>query len=925
MCVRDGDTEVAVPAARLRALLAALLIRAGDVLSVDELAEAVWDGEPPSGARVTLRSYIKRLRQVLGPALGPRIITRDPGYLIEAGDAELDLRRFEVLCLAGRRAADAGAWQEASDLLAQALALWRGVPLADISSQALRGLEVARLEHLRLQATEWQIEAGLNLGHHGQLVPDLQALVAEHPLRERFHAQLMLALHRCDRPAEALAAYRHARGILVGELGIEPGAGLRRLHERILASDPDLTGPAVQARAAAPRHLPAAVPYFTGRQTELAALTAALLKRSGGTRDAPAEVVISAIGGTAGVGKTALAVCWAHRAAAWFPDGQLYVNLRGYDPGQPMSAADALAGFLRALGVSGRDIPVEQGERAAQYRSLLSGRRVLVVLDNASDAEQVRPLLPGTPSCMTLVTSRDALAGLVAREGASRLALDLLPLDDAVTLLRSLVGQRADEDPWAAAALADRCARLPLALRIAAELAAARPAVPLADLVRELAGQQQRLDLLDAAGDDRTAIRAVFSWSYQNMRPPAARLFRLSGLHPGPDFTVRAVASLAGSTPAMAQRILDELARANVLTEHAPGRFGRHDLLRAYASELAAAAGPRAARRAALGRLLDYYLHTAARADRLLYPQRRAIVLTAPGPGVTPDEPASHSQALAWFDAEHPGLAATVTLAADNGFDVHAWQISFSLETFFYRRGHWQDWSATQNIALAAAYRLGDPYAQTLAHCGVANAQIHSGCPAEALRHLVTALRLREEAGDLFGQARIHLYAAQALERQARFREALARSEQALRLAQTVGPSAISLQAEALNQRGWALAMLGRYPQALRYCQRAVAMNQKAGNEHQQPGAFDSLAYVHRHLGHHAEAADCYRRAIDLFDQLGHRHQKAETLVYLGEAYHTNRNLAAARQAWIQALAILDDLHHPDAEPLRAKLYPPAC
>jgi tetratricopeptide (TPR) repeat protein len=417
----------------------------------------------------------------------------------------------------------------------------------------------------------------------------------------------------------------------------------------------------------------------------------------------------------------------------------------------------------------------------------------------------------------------------------------------------------------------------------------------------------------------------VFSWSYQNLTPAAARLFRLSGLHPGPEFTVRAIASLAGSTPAVAQRILDELVRANVLTEQVPGRFGCHDLLRAYASELAATAGPRAARRAAMGRLLDYYLHTAAKADRLLYPQRRAIALAPPEPGVTPDEPASHSQALAWFDAEHHGLVAAVTLAADNSFDVHAWQIPFSLETFFYRRGHWQDWSATQYTALAAAYRLGDPYAQTLAHSGVANAQIQSGCPAEALRHLVTALRLREEAGDLFGQARVHLYAALALERQARFPEALALARQALQLARTAGPSALSLQAEALNQLGWALAMLGRYPQALRYCQRAVAMSQKAGNEHHQPAAFDSLAYVHRHLGQHAEAADCYHRAIDLFDQLGHRHQKAETLVYLGEAYQANGSPAAARQAWLQALAILDDLHHPDAGPLRAKLYPPVC
>jgi DNA-binding SARP family transcriptional activator/tetratricopeptide (TPR) repeat protein len=921
LCVRDGGAEVTVTAARHRVLLAALVIRAGHVLSMDELAEAVWDGEPSPGARVTLRSYVKRLRQVLGPVLGQRIVARGPGYLITAGDAEVDLKRFEGLCRAGCRACDAGAWQEASDLLTRALGLWRGAPLADIGSQVLQRVEVPRLEQLRLQAAERQIEAGLHLGHHGQLVPGLQALVAEHPLRERFHAQLMLALHRCGRRAEALAVYRQARGILVGELGVEPGPELRQLHQFILTGDPELNAPPVQVPAAVPRQLPAAVPHFAGRQGELAALTA-LLKRPGGA-GTHAAVVISAIGGTAGVGKTALAVHWAHRAAPLFPDGQLYVNLRGYDPGQPVPAADALAGFLRALGVPGQEIPAELEERAARYRSMLSGRQVLVILDNASDVEQVRPLLPGTAACMAVVTSRDALAGLIARDGAARLDLDLLPLHDAVSLLRSLVGRRADEDLEAAARLAAQCARLPLALRIAAELAAARPAIPLAELAWELASRQQRLDLLDAAGDGRTAIRAVFSWSYQNLSQPAARLFRLLGLHPGLDVTVHAAASLASTTPARARRLLDELARAHLLTEQAPGRFGCHDLLRAYAVEQAATTGSRAGRRAAMNRLLDYYLHTAATADRQLYPARRQIALTAPWPGVTPDDLASHGQALAWLDAEHRGLLAAINLAAENGYHVHAWQLAFNLETFFYRRGHWQDWAATQRTALAAAHRLGDQYAQTLAHSGIANALVQVGRPAEALSHLAAALRLREEAGDLYGQARVYLYFGWALESQGRDREALASSRQALRLSQAAGPPAKPVQAEAFNQVGWELAKLGRYPQALSYCQRAVAINEQLGSKHHQPAALDSLAYVYRHLGHHAEAADCYRRAVELFDELGHRYQKAETLAYAGEAYHADGNPAAARRAWEQALAILDDLRHPNAEHLRAKLHQP--
>jgi tetratricopeptide (TPR) repeat protein/DNA-binding XRE family transcriptional regulator len=685
---------------------------------------------------------------------------------------------------------------------------------------------------------------------------------------------------------------------------------------------PPAGGGRSQLPVVVPRQLPPAVPHFTGRGGELIMLTA-LLERLDGAAGTNPAVVIRAIGGTAGVGKTALAVRWAHQVAGAFPDGQLYVNLRGYDPGPPVPAEDALAGFLRALGGPGQDIPAGSDERAARYRSLLAGRRVLVVLDNARDVEQVRPLLPGAPGCLAVVTSRDALAGLIARDGAERLDLGLLPLADAVTLLRSLIGGRADADPEAAAALADQCARLPLALRIAAELAVARPAIPLAELVGELAGQQQRLDLLQAAGDDRTAIRAVFSWSYQNLSQPAARLFRLTGLHPGPDVTACAAASLARISPAAARRLLDELARAHLLTEQVLGRFGCHDLLRAYAIEHATTTGSSPARRAAQGRLLDYYLHTAAAANRLLYPLRRPITLAAPRPGVTPEDLATPDQALAWLDAEHRGLLAAAALAAGNGFDVHAWQLPFYLETFFHRRSHWQDWADTQQTALTAACRLGDRDAQTLAHCGIANAHTQAGRPAEALSHLATALRMCQDAGDVYGQAHVHIYMGRALEYQGRYREALVRSRQCLRLARTAGTQAQPVVADALNQIGWYLAQLGRHRQALGYCQRAVALSQQLGHKHLQPVAFDSLAYVYQHLGHHGEAADCYRRAVELHEELGHRYQKAETLGYVGDAHHADDNLPAARQAWTQALAILDDVHHPDAEPLRAKLHSP--
>jgi transcriptional regulator with XRE-family HTH domain/tetratricopeptide (TPR) repeat protein len=745
---------------------------------------------------------------------------------------------------------------------------------------------------------------------------------------------------------EVLRQYRLAAGLTQEELAARSDLSVRAIRDlerdrtsrpycrtvRLLADALELTdaersglyglardhGSAAVDGLAGPCQLPAEVAQFVGRDRELRALDE-LLDRAC-TRAAGGAVVVSAIVGTAGIGKTALAVHWAHQASARFPGGQLYVNLRGYDTGQPMTAADALAGFLYAFGVAAEGWPRDLDARAGLYRSLVARMRLLIVLDNARDAEQVRPLLPGSPGCLVLITSRGSLGGLAVSEGAHLLTLDVLAVDEAQQLLAGRLGaERVAAEPGPVSDLIGLCARLPLALAIVAARAAARPSWPLAWLTAELRDQSGRLDALDA-GDPATSMRTVLSWSYHQLTPAAARLFRLLGVHPGPDSTVHAAASLARTTPAKARQLLDELTRANLLDEQAPGRFGCHDLLRAYAIDQASTTGSRAASSAALGRLLDYYLHTAAAADRLLRPHRRRIDLVAPRPGVTPEDLASHGQALAWLDAEYRELLAAVTLAADHGFDGHAWQLAFSLETSFYRRGHWQDWAATQRIALEAAYRLGDRDGQSLAHSGVARAQIPLGCPAEALSHLATALCQREEAADVYGQARVHLYASRALECQKRYREALARSRLGLRLAQTAGTHAGSLLADALNQVGWELAVLGRYQQALGYCQQAVALSQQIDERHLEPYALDSLAYVYWHLGHAAEAADCYRRAVELFGEQGLHYRKAQTLAHAGDAHHAVGNQAAAQQAWKEARDILDDLHHPDADTIRAKL-----
>ena len=661
-----------------------------------------------------------------------------------------------------------------------------------------------------------------------------------------------------------------------------------------------------------PRQLPGPARVFVGRERELTILN----DLSGEAGIQPAAVVISAIEGTAGVGKSALAVRWAYQVATEFPDGQLYVNLRGYDPGEPVSPADALAGFLRALGVPGKEIPADLGERAAQFRSILAGRRVLLVLDNAADVGQVRVLLPGNPGCVTVVTSRDRLTGLVAREGAVRLDLDLLPLADAVGLLKQLIGGRVNAEPDAAAALAELCARLPLALRVAAELAATRPATSLAGLVGELA-DQRRLDLLDADGDPHTGVRAVFSWSYQHLDTRAARLFRLLGLLPGPDISASAAASLAGAPPAAVRRGLSELVRAHLITEPTPGRFALHDLLRAYAAEKARSADGEQSRRAATRRVLDYYLHSAHAADKLLNPARDQITML-PCADVQPVRFSEYGQAMAWFQAEHAVLLTITALAVDAGYDAHAWQLPWTMVDFLEFSGHWEDWMNTQRIAVAAARRLGDRAAE--ARCGRAlgYAYARNGRDNDALGQLRQALRLFGETEDPIGQARTHQDLSWLLDHQGRVAEALCQDQIALRLYEQAGH--VRGQANALNAIGWLHAMLGNHAEAVDHCRQALVLHQQFGNRRGEAAALDSLGYACHHLGQHSEAVTCYQRSLGLFRELNDRSNEAEILIHLGDAHQSAGHRGHARDSWRQALDILDDLGHPDADQLRDKL-----
>jgi tetratricopeptide (TPR) repeat protein len=634
--------------------------------------------------------------------------------------------------------------------------------------------------------------------------------------------------------------------------------------------------------------------------------------------DAGTGVVITAIAGTAGVGKTALAVHWAHRVSGRFPDGQLFVNLRGFDPtGVAMKPADAIREFLDAFGITPQQMPTSLEAQAALYRSLLTGRRVLVLLDNAADEDQVRPLLPGSPGCLVIVTSRSQLPGLIVTEGARPVFVDLLSVPEARQLLSRRIGEsRVLAEPRAADDIIALCARLPLALMLVAARAATHPGFRLAALAAELRGAGGSLDAFDGA-DQLTNARAVFSWSYQRLSVPGRGLFRLLGLHFGPDIGTPAVASLAGLPEGQVRAALAELARAHLVTERIPGRFAFHDLLRAYATETAHAHDSEDYRSAARQRMLDHYLHATACADELLHrPRDRPFTLADSTPGVIRENLADHKQALAWFESEYAVLLTALRQAA--GFDAHVWQLAWVLLSYLEYQGHWRDWRDTQLLALEASRRLSDKLGQAHSHRLLGTVSIQLGDHESARAHLQDALGLFGELGDHVGEADAHRNLAVLLDRQERYREAIPHEEQALALYRAAGYGTGA--AMALNGVGWFHAQLGDYRKGLTFCQQAVELQREIGDHFGEAASYDSLGYAHLHLGQRREAIACYEKSIGLYGELGDRYNEADTLGSLGDAYQAFGDSGAARTAWQRALTILEQLGHPHADKIRARM-----
>lgn len=895
--LRAADRMLDVGTPRQQAVLAALAVDAGRPVPIETLVDRVWGDEPPAEARNVLYSHLSRIRRILHQE-NSGISRRSTGYVLDIDPDTVDLHRFTRLVEYGKDPGNSETDRAAA--LDEALRTWRGAPLAAITGDWADQVRAA-WQRRRLDAVAQWADLELRLGRTAAVLDRIPDLVDEYPLAEPLEALLMRALHAAGRDAEALDRYTAVRQRFADQLGTDPGPELRAVYTAILRGEQ--TTPDVATLA----QLPPDTPGFAGRAEQLRRLDRVL--------DEPVTTArIVVLTGTAGVGKTTLAVHWAHTVRERFSDGQLYLNLRGFDPtGSPVTASEAVRGFLEAFQVPRDRVPTTLEAQAGLYRSLLADRRVLVLLDNVRDADQVRALLPGSASSLALVTSRDRLDGLVVA-GARPIPVDLLDDTEAHAMLCARLGtERVRAEPAAAAAIIGLCAHLPLALAVVAARAVTHPGFSLAALAGQLRGGLDEL----AGADETTDPRAVFSWSCRRLSPAAARLFRLLALHPGPDVSTRAAASLAGLPPGKVRPVLAELAQASLITEHSPGRYACHDLLRAYSAELADADETPADRDQATRRMLGHYAYTAYHADGFLDPRREVPpVLTELPDGVEPEKIVDRREAVAWFDAEHRVLL--TALHQDARFDTQVWDLAWSTRRFLTLQGHWHDELDSLSTALAAARRLGDENKQAFAYCYLGNTYVWLGRYDEAHHHLRLALNLYEATHDTIGQAYVHHAFAWLLDKKGNVATAVTHAERALALFRAAEHRAG--EARELNAVGWFQALLGEYAIAVKYCQEALQLQQQLGDTINAAPTWDSLGYAHDKLGDRARAITCYENALDLYRRTGYRIHVADTLVRIADIHHDMGDLAAAREAWRQAHGLLEELGHPDAAGVLEKL-----
>ena len=910
---RIDDRPVELGHARQRCVLAVLLMDANPWLSTDQLLDRAWGERIPRGGRDTLYGYLSRLRRTLRATDEADIVRRPGGYELVVDENAVDVHRFYRLVAD----AQAAGGDDGGALFKEALGLWRGEVCAGLDTPWVHAVR-AELDRQRLTAELDYADLRLRLGRHTDLLADLTSLAAAHPLDERLAGQFMLALYRSGRQAEALGHYGRLRTRLADELGADPGPDLQQLHQRILAADPATAAPTARANRlpAVPRQLPAASALFTGRQPELAELDRVLIAapagespptRPGAAPEAPAAagtVAISAISGVGGIGKTWLALTWAHRNLQRFPDRQLFVDLQGFSPTErPTDPADAVRGFLTALGVDPGGLPSDLDAQTALYRGLVAGRRMLVVLDNAVTADQVVPLLPGGTSCTVLVTSRTRLASLIDRYSAHHLPVGVLTHEEARALLVARLGEhRATAAREVTDELTELCGRHPLALAIIARHAALRPQVPLVEFAVEF--RDLGLEMLDHDTDPTASLPAVLSWSLRRLTDRQRTVFALLGIAPGPDIDLPAAASLTGLPPTETRKALRLLEDHSLLDRHANGRYTMHDLVRAYAATLAHDL-TESVRQAALERVVDFHLHTAYTATRLLDPYRPPIRLDPPVPGTHPQPLSSLPAALAWLDVHHPHLLAAQHTATAHHRHHTVWRIAWTLTVFHRRRGHHHDDLAVWQAAADAAGHLPDPTTRTIAHRLLGHAHAELGRHARAVAHLHQALALAEHHHDPTQEAHTHHALAWAWEKRGDDRRALEHARHALDLFRVLDSPV--WEAIALNAVGWQAARLGEYDTARENCQAALILHRQHKDSDSEADALDSLGFIDHHTGHHERAIGYYQQALTLYRGVGNTTEAADTLDNLGHPHAALGHHAQARAVWQQALELYQD------------------